>query len=289
MAVEILILTGARQGVRLALDGKQFRVGTGPECDVFFDPQQDPSAKGRAALLQLEDDGWHIRSTGTGELMVNQEAVTGPKCLRSGDVVRLSPIGPGFSFRLMVPATEGPREPLELTRHPSELAEQVGPPPTVAARQEAKTPEAIVAPPRATSAVSPPPIAPRALIHGSKWVLAGLGACLVMALLWRILQPQPTPHLVQVGGKSAESGKGDEKGGNPEPKSIPSDPKPSGASVVTPPPVPDPPQLPPPENLLEKLRDAVFLVEVEKAGRFWPFATCVAVGKQTLLTRRERP
>ena len=33
-----------------------------------------------------------------------------------------------------------------------------------------------------------------------------------------------------------------------------------------------------------QLRDAVFLVEVEKAGRFWPFATCVAVGKETLLT-----
>ena len=27
-----------------------------------------------------------------------------------------------------------------------------------------------------------------------------------------------------------------------------------------------------------------FLVQVEKAGRFWPFATCVAVDKETLLT-----
>ena len=116
MAVEILILSGARQGARLVLDGKQFRVGTEPDCEVFFDPQHDPSAKDRAALLQLEDDGWHIRSTGAGELIVNQQTVTGSKCLRSGDVVRLSAIGPDFCFRLVAPGAEVPEEVVGLFR-----------------------------------------------------------------------------------------------------------------------------------------------------------------------------
>jgi len=60
-------------------------------------------------------------------------------------------------------------------------------------------------------------------------------------------------------------------------------------SIVVPP--ESPPERPaeslperPAESPLVQLRDAVFLVEVEKAGRFWPFATCVAVGKDTLLT-----
>jgi hypothetical protein len=44
------------------------------------------------------------------------------------------------------------------------------------------------------------------------------------------------------------------------------------------------PMPPAAENPLVQLQDAVYLVEVEKAGHFWPFATCVAVGKETLLT-----
>jgi hypothetical protein len=34
----------------------------------------------------------------------------------------------------------------------------------------------------------------------------------------------------------------------------------------------------------KELADAVFLLQVEKAGQAWPFATCVAIGNDTLLT-----
>ncbi len=306
MAVEILILSGARQGARLVLDGKQLRAGTEPDCEVFFDPQHDPSAKDRAALLQLEDDGWHIRSTGTGELIVNQQTIAGPKSLRSGDVVRLSPSGPGFCFRLMAPGAENPK------KSPGSPGVPGVPPPAVAVQPEVKPPEAAGAPATAATAGPSAPAVPATAgqvfnLSGSppmasfpasmvptapspwiKWVLAGLGACLVLALLWRILQPpQFTIHL---DAKSADSGRIDGNGLTTDPETS-APPRRTGeafrGSAGTTDPGPPPNVTPPPApplNFLEQLRDTVFLLEVEKAGRFWPLATCVAVDKHTLLT-----
>jgi hypothetical protein len=59
MAVEILILSSARQRERLVLEGNELWVGTDPACDVFFNPERDPATKGCGALLRLEDDGWY--------------------------------------------------------------------------------------------------------------------------------------------------------------------------------------------------------------------------------------
>jgi hypothetical protein len=278
MAVEISILSGTRQGARIVLDGKQFRVGTESDCEVFFDPQQDPAAKDRAALLQLEDDGWHIRSTGIGELIINQQTVTGSRCLRSGDVVRLSAIGPDFCFRLVARGAETPKKPLDPRSIPA------GPSPAVAARPESKPLEVAGASPTAAVASSPRPMVPTAPSPWTKWMLAGLAVCLVAAVLWRVFQPQPASQVtIQVSEKSPESTDGN---GN----IVTPDKKPSSPGPETPgpsPPKPSPPIAPPrpaPESPLVQLRDAVFLVEVEKAGRVWPFATCVAVGKETLLT-----
>jgi len=169
MAVEILILSGARRGARLVLDGKQFQVGTEPNCAVFFDPQHDPSAKDRAALLQLEDDGWHIRATGTGELIVNQQTMTGSKCLRSGDVVRLSAIGPDFCFRLVAPGTEVPKKPLDFPGVP------VGPSPAAVPRPEAKPLEVTAVPQTAALASSPELIVPTAPSQWTKMGVDGAG------------------------------------------------------------------------------------------------------------------
>jgi hypothetical protein len=251
------------------LDGKQFRVGTEPDCEVFFDPQHDPSAKDRAALLRLEDDGWHIRSSGSGELMVNQQTVMGPKSLRSGDVVRLSASGPDFCFRLMPPGAEMPKGLLDF---PAALG---GPPVPVVPRPEAKSLEAIGASPTPAVASSPAPIVPTAPIRWSKGVLVGLAVCLVAVVLWRTFPP----HVNHFGDKG-EGGNGDVGNNEPEPKPLkPEKPEPFVAK-----PSPFVKSTPTAENLLVQLRDAVFLVEVEKAGRYWPFATCVAVGKETLLT-----
>jgi len=106
----------------------------------------------------------------------------------------------------------------------------------------------------------------------------------VAAVLWRVLQPLPTPQVtIHLGEKSAESTKGGGNVGKTETDPIPPKPETSEPPVAKPSPLvkPTPPAA---ESPLVQLGDAVFLVEVEKAGRFWPFATCVAVGKETLLT-----
>ncbi len=278
MAVEILILSGARQGARLVLDGKQFRVGTEPDCEVFFDPQHDPSAKDRAALLQLEDGGWHIHSIDNGELTVNQQTVTGSRSLRSGDVVRLSAMGPDLCFRLVPHAAEIPKKSSEFPDR------QDGPSPAIVPRPGVSPREVTVASPSAALASSPVPMVPTSPNPWTKWVLAGLGGCLVAVVLWRVVQPLPAPQVtIQLGEKSAESMKGDGNIGKTETEAIPPKSKTSEppAPKSSPPVKPTPPAA---ENPLVQLRDAVYLVEVEKAGRFWPCATCVAVGKETLLT-----
>ncbi len=47
MPVEILILSGSRQGESLLLDGREFRVGAEPGCEVLFDAA--PIMRSRAA------------------------------------------------------------------------------------------------------------------------------------------------------------------------------------------------------------------------------------------------
>lgn len=97
MAIEILILSGARQGERIVLDAREFAVGADRRCEVFFDPRQDAAAKGRSARFRQQQDGWYIHCTG-GEVLVNYQPVTGWTRVRFGDVVRMSESGPDFSF-----------------------------------------------------------------------------------------------------------------------------------------------------------------------------------------------
>ncbi|HEY4760509.1 MAG TPA: FHA domain-containing protein, partial [Thermoguttaceae bacterium] len=97
MAVEILILSGVRQGERVVLDATNFRAGSSPDCAVFFDPLQDTSTANRSASFRLMEDGWYMVHT-TGTILINQRTVSGPTRIRSGDVVRMSECGPDFSF-----------------------------------------------------------------------------------------------------------------------------------------------------------------------------------------------
>lgn len=105
MSVEIFILSGARAGEQIILDATEFRVGGEPNCEVVFDPRQDLPAKGRSAAFRLMDDGWYVSRTGIGELLVNQEVVTGRARIRSGDVLRMSNEGPDLVFSLVSHAT----------------------------------------------------------------------------------------------------------------------------------------------------------------------------------------
>ncbi len=118
MAVEILILSGVRQGERVVLDATNFRVGTNPDCAVFFDPLLDTTTANRSASFRLMEDGWYIVHT-TGTILINHRAVTGPTRIRSGDVVRMSESGPDFSFRIVAgTAFQGTKSPAVATNSP---------------------------------------------------------------------------------------------------------------------------------------------------------------------------
>ena len=102
MAVEILVLSGARQGQRIILDRPVFAAGDGPGCDVPFDPNEDPDVRGRRIEFAFDEDGWRIRNAGQGEPLVNIDPLVAEQRIRSGDIVRLSEFGPDFSFALLL-------------------------------------------------------------------------------------------------------------------------------------------------------------------------------------------
>jgi hypothetical protein len=49
----------------------------------------------------LEESGWRIQNRGSGLLLVNQNVVEGPTPLRSGDIIRMSDMGPDLTFTLI--------------------------------------------------------------------------------------------------------------------------------------------------------------------------------------------
>lgn len=164
MAVEIRILSGARRGERLYLDRSQFRIGSEPGCDVFFNPQVDPAARGRSALLNLTGDGWLLRPLG-GALLVNHEPVVGEIRLRSGDLVRLSDAGPDFLF--------------VITAHRTPAAEVIAAPAAVRVPATA-APGAVMAPAHASELVPPASSAPAIRSHRKWWIV---GATLTAVLM----------------------------------------------------------------------------------------------------------
>ena len=123
MAVEIQILSGSQQGRCFRFAGDRILVGDVAVADVRFDPQCEAGARGKNAILTLDDEeGWRISNVGAGAWLVNQTAVESSQThrLRSEDLVRVSEAGPDFSFRIVagphgcaIPATVAP----ESSRH----------------------------------------------------------------------------------------------------------------------------------------------------------------------------
>ena len=291
---------GHRQGERLVLDGRELRVGCDRNCEVFFDAARDPAIQGRSAVLHLRDDGWYLHPTG-GQVWVNQQPVARSTRLRSGDIVRMSERGPDFSFGIVAasaPWWTGPVATAHRAGMPSGVTPMAGaarPGSAVGANPAAEPNAAIAsaqgAPGDAETAPSfgrPSPVAPPTIDR--RWAI-GAAAVVVLGLLVfgisKLGSPPPPaappnivinlpptgPAVPPPPGRSTDPGLG--RAGTEKPETTPPGPA-------------EPPPKDPDAELRAKLDGTVYLIEVEKpvgaSSKFWPFATCVAVGDNVLLT-----
>lgn len=338
MAVEIVILSGARQGQRVLLDAREFRAGDDPGCEVFFDPATDAAVTARCALFRLTDDGWIVRSAGQAEIFLNQEPVVGKARVRSGDLVRMSERGPDFSFGIVTAAAAA--SPVSAPAPVSAAAPPALPPSPVEAPPPAEKPELatpIASEPRpetptsttpltSTQPAESPPVREAAAEpwRHAFWALVGLAACmLVVVVVLSVV-------FVRFAGRGST-----EVAGAAAPPPPPSQPEaPAARPEVSPETSPAAPEIPAKaatepvdvwQKAAESLRGAVFLIQVEvggagsdsmergdsgvrsdpihrvdsrinaattnggvnaastTSGHFLPFATCCAIGENTLL------
>lgn len=285
MAVEISILSGARQGQRFSLDATKFRAGPDPGCEVYFDPSLDSPARDRSVSLCLMEDGWYIQSTGPGEVFVNQSPVVGLTRIRSGSIVRMSEYGPEFEFRILSrsPSTgEGAGSPLPV---PAAPYAPVAPATPVGVSSPGLSPPATPSPVMPTpgpESARPAASAPHTGDNGRLAVIVGgivLG-CLVLLVAVKVMSPPQVVILPPQGSAVEKEPKGEKEEGRPEKKSRAGEEAGDepGARVAPPPP-------PAADPLRERLKDAVLLIEVEeKSGKLLPFATCCALSADTVLT-----
>jgi hypothetical protein len=101
MAVELLILSGARQRETLRFSKSWLIVGDDDESDVCLSSKTHPQAKGQLARLEMDENGWWIHNLGAAPWFINRRIlpVEGSAMLRSGDVLRLSDAGPDVRSR----------------------------------------------------------------------------------------------------------------------------------------------------------------------------------------------
>ena len=76
MAIEIQILSGTQQGRSLRFEGDRILVGDVAVADVRFDPNRESGARGKNAVITLDDEaGWQLSNIGAGVWLVNQTPV----------------------------------------------------------------------------------------------------------------------------------------------------------------------------------------------------------------------
>ena len=295
MAVEIFILSGARQGQRLVFDADQFTAGDAPGCEVYFDAQADSGAKGRSALFQRRDDGWYLRRTGAGEIYLDDYQPVGQQCrLRSGALVRLSEQGPDFEFRITA-AKPSAKEESPLPAAAPGAAAATGPGPEARPAGPAQQWEPSAAPASgapASAGQSQPaasPAAAPAASSGSKvWIAVVLGVVVLGVVvlgvvilgtglaMYQIFRRSSPPPVVVVNPSLP-----------PAPASVPPAPP---VPPPTQPPAPEPPAAAPPVAAapVESLKQRVLLLQVRlvrgKETSCWPFATGCLIREDTVLT-----
>jgi hypothetical protein len=102
MPIDLFVLSGKRQGEQIRLQQPSVMIGGEVYCDISFDVAGDPDAAEKVAELAADEYGWCIRNKGVGDWYVNQDALppSGALPLRSGDIIRLSEMGPDLRFSI---------------------------------------------------------------------------------------------------------------------------------------------------------------------------------------------
>ncbi len=93
------IVSGPRAGEMLGTDDNEFFIGYHPDCFVKFSSTQYPHANARV-LFRRSREGWCLSQVSGDPAFVNQQRLEGKFILRSGDIVRLSVMGPDIQFTL---------------------------------------------------------------------------------------------------------------------------------------------------------------------------------------------
>jgi hypothetical protein len=321
MAVEILILSGARRNERIALDCRAFQAGCDPDCEVYFHPERDSAVKGRSAKFRLQEGGWYVRCTG-GEMWIGKQRIVGATHVRSGDVIRMSESGPEFSFHVVAAAKASDAKAAGrdgVSRNctdscgngavaaptsgkgdsPIFADTKIGTVPLsniASALPEANGLSVAMAAPLPTDHQTVAEEAPAAKERDRQWliwVVGALAAGILALLAVRALFFSPTinvtvnqpaasasptastndPTSAKTSHEKSREKKTDDASGDNERAHI------AGGDESKEPAAPRAAK-----DLGAQLKEAVFLIVVEKAGHSWPHATCVAVGNDTLLT-----
>jgi hypothetical protein len=303
MPIEILFLSGSRQGERIQLDATEFRAGDQPDCRIFFNPAQDPDARGRAASFRLQEDGWHVENAGDGELLINDQRLTGSRRIRSGDVVRMSDCGPDFTFSLVARVGPVPQEARALAAGDKPAVQIATSIPVVAAVAVVESPPQS-APQGAWSWPTALPYVGGGLIVamlfcGLAWLISGSPASP------KSQTPAPQVEVAQPVARAESPPKPELTAAAETPKpTVPAEPtkaaepaKPAESQVAktdTPDKAPTPatptaepaPPAPSGQVIGSQAGKAIFLLCVEdtQSKSIWPFATATAVSDKLLLT-----
>lgn len=302
MAVEIQILSGARQGERIELDQGEFRIGDGAYCEVVFNPNHDDAVRGRVAAIQCDDDGWSIRNVGRGDLLVNQDLVVGRARLRSGDVVRMSDRGPDFAFTIDPIAPAAELTAATVPAAPSSQAPAIGQASDPLKTKSDESAEIDLLLDEATLTTGPTLAKPPRLRRRFPPAVGPIaaGAVIVALVFWGLSHREssapdvPPPQgaaTVEVAPSSppAEQPRADHMAAAPVAEKPETDATAAPAAPVAEPEAAAPPLDPSKaewDAVEQQLQPAVYLLMVEQpdGGFSYPFATATAVGPHVLLS-----
>jgi hypothetical protein len=91
------IASGPRAGEFVGLNDNAFTIGDAPECNLQLATTHLPRLQGVMVNVARDAEGWKV-SANRSTVLVNQQPVEQGALVRSGDMIRLSPLGPDVQF-----------------------------------------------------------------------------------------------------------------------------------------------------------------------------------------------